>query len=84
MDCLVQPGTMRLWNRFQMKYEREHRQREILQCRLMDLEKEVINRQQQSQLLTQLQIDIQRLHLAFDALEVKNVPSHRFDLTNFS
>ena len=53
-----------------MKYEREHRQREILQNRLAELEKELVNRQQQSKLLAQLQIDIKRLHLAFDALEV--------------
>ena len=57
----------------QMKYEREHRQREILQVRLADMEKELLNRQQQSNLLAQLHIDIKRLHLAFDALEVRPI-----------
>ena len=53
-----------------MKYERECHQRDILQSRLFQVEKELANRQQQSKLLGQLQIDIKRLHVAFDALEV--------------
>ena len=54
-----------------MKYERECHQRDILQTRLFQMEKELANRQQQSKLLGQLQIDIKRLHVAFDALEVR-------------
>jgi hypothetical protein len=53
-----------------IKYERECRQRELLQNRLIELEKDLLNRQQQSKLLAKLQVDIQRLHSAFDALEV--------------
>ncbi len=53
------------------KYERECHRREILQQKLIELEKELQNRQRQSKLLGQLQTDVERLHLAFNALEVK-------------
>ena len=56
--------------REQIKFERECRQREVLQSRLEEMEKELLNRQHQSTLLGQLQVDIKRLHQAFDALEV--------------
>lgn len=54
-----------------IKYERECRQRDLLQSRVLELEKELISRKHQSKLLTQLQIDVKRLHLAFAALEVR-------------
>lgn len=38
----------------------------------MELEKELQNRQCQSILLGQLQTDVERLHIAFNALEVKS------------
>ncbi len=53
------------------KYERECHRRESLQQRLIEIEKELQNRQHQSALLEQLQTDVERLHLAFNALEVK-------------
>jgi hypothetical protein len=53
------------------KYERECHRREILQQNLIELEKELQNKQRQSKLLGQLQTDVERLHLAFNALEVR-------------
>ena len=57
--CLLKP-----------KYERECHRRESLQKKLLELEKELQNRQCQSILLGQLQTDVERLHIAFNALEV--------------
>ncbi len=53
------------------KYERECHRRESLEQKLIELENELKNRQRQSILLVQLQTDVERLHLAFNALEVK-------------
>ncbi len=53
------------------KHERECRRRELLEQKLIELEKELQNRQRQSILLVQLQTDVERLHVAFNALEVK-------------
>ncbi len=54
------------------KYERECHRRELLQKKLLELEKDLQNKQCQSKLLGQLQTDVERLHLAFNALEVKS------------
>ncbi|CAF1501139.1 unnamed protein product, partial [Adineta ricciae] len=54
------------------KYERECHRRESLQKKLLELEKELQNRQCQSILLGQLQTDVERLHIAFNALEAEN------------
>ncbi len=54
------------------KHQRECHRRELLEQRLIELEKELQNRQHQSILLVQLQADVERLHQAFNALEVKN------------
>ncbi|CAF2678634.1 unnamed protein product [Rotaria sp. Silwood2] len=59
-------------SQWKTKYERECRRREILQQKLIELEKELQNRQHQSKLLGQLQTDIEQLHLAFNALETEN------------
>ncbi|CAF1331758.1 unnamed protein product [Rotaria sordida] len=59
-------------SQWKAKYERECRRREILQQKLIELEKELQNRQHQSKLLGQLQTDIEQLHLAFNALETEN------------
>ncbi|CAF1209061.1 unnamed protein product [Rotaria sp. Silwood1] len=59
-------------SQWKAKYERECRRREILQQKLLELEKELQNRQHQSKLLGQLQTDIAQLHLAFNALETEN------------
>jgi hypothetical protein len=53
------------------KHERECHRRELLEQKLLELEKELKDRQRQSILLVQLQTDVERLHLAFNALEVK-------------
>lgn len=55
---------------FKTKYEREHNRCELLKARLVQLEQELLNRKNQSKILGQLQTDVQRLHSAFDALEV--------------
>jgi len=54
------------------KYERECHRRELLQKKLIELEKELQNRRHQSTLLEQLQTDVEHLHLAFHALEAEN------------
>ncbi|CAM4802356.1 unnamed protein product [Rotaria magnacalcarata] len=59
-------------SQWKAKYERECRRREIVQQKLIELEKELQNRQRQSKLLVQLQTDIEQLHLAFNALETEN------------
>lgn len=53
-----------------MKYEQELNRSETLQTRIIELERELIHRQQQSKILLQLQSDVKRLHTAFKALEV--------------
>jgi hypothetical protein len=53
------------------KHERECHRRELLEQKVLELEKELKNRQRQSILLVQLQNDVERLHLAFNALEVR-------------
>lgn len=65
------------------KYERECLRREVLQQRLIELEKELQTRQHQSKLLGQLQTDIEQLHLAFNALEVIPLTEKNFDSSKF-
>lgn len=55
----------------QKKYEQEANRSETLQNRIVQLEEELGHRKQQSKILGQLQIDVKRLHSAFNALEVR-------------
>ncbi|UJR22492.1 hypothetical protein I4U23_025545 [Adineta vaga] len=59
-------------SQWKAKYERECHRRESLQKKIIELEKELQNRQCQSILLGQLQTDVERLHIAFNALEAEN------------
>lgn len=59
-------------SQWKMKYEQELNRSETLQTRIIELERELIHRQQQSKILLQLQSDVKRLHTAFKALEVEN------------
>ncbi len=60
------------------KHEREYHRRELLEQKLLELEKELQNRQRQSIVLVQLQNDVEQLHLAFNALEVKYIHKNSF------
>lgn len=57
-------------SQWKMKYEQECNRGETLQSRIIELEQELVNRKQQSKILGQLQLDVKRLHTAFNALEV--------------
>jgi predicted nuclease with TOPRIM domain len=59
-------------SQWKTKYQRECHRRELLEQKLIELEKELQNRQRQSVLLVQLQTDVERLHQAFNALEAEN------------
>ena len=60
-----------------MKYEQESNRCESLQNRIIELEQELVHRKQQSKVLGQLQVDVKRLHSAFNALEVRKNISFR-------
>ena len=59
-------------SQWKLKYEQECNRCETLQSRIIELEQEIVHRKQQSKVLGQLQLDVKRLHTAFNALEVEN------------
>ncbi|UJR26595.1 hypothetical protein I4U23_007915 [Adineta vaga] len=59
-------------SQWKVKYERECNRCELLQARIIAVERELLNRKYQSKVLGQLQTDVKRLNTAFDSLEVEN------------